>query len=94
MQVSFTGQIIEWRGPAPFYWVPLPEAESQEIKQIASLLSYGWGVIPVTVQLKSKSWTTSLMPQNGQYLVPIRNDVRLPLKLQLGESVEINLEFK
>lgn len=93
MQVEFSGELIEWRGPAPFYWVAVPEQESQEIKEIAAMLTYGWGVIPVAVTIKHKTWTTSLMPKDGRYFVPIRNDVRLPLKLELGDNLGLTLDF-
>jgi len=93
MQVDFSGELIEWRGPAPFYWVSVPEQESQEIKEIAAMLTYGWGVIPVEVTIKHKTWTTSLMPKDGRYLVPIRNDVRVPLKISLGDILELTLDF-
>lgn len=93
MQVEFSGELIEWRGPAPFYWVAVPEQESQEIKEIAAMLTYGWGVIPVEVTIKYKTWTTSLMPKDGRYFVPIRNDVRLPLKLALGDNLGLTLDF-
>ncbi|WP_185063077.1 DUF1905 domain-containing protein [Pseudonocardia eucalypti] len=28
MELVFTGQVIEWRGPAPYYFVPVPEDDS------------------------------------------------------------------
>ncbi|MGX1365969.1 hypothetical protein RKD19_001328 [Streptomyces canus] len=24
MHLTFTGRVIEWRGPAPYYFVPVP----------------------------------------------------------------------
>jgi Domain of unknown function (DUF1905) len=29
---AFEGPVIEWRGPAPFYFVAIPEDESADIK--------------------------------------------------------------
>ncbi|NDC19440.1 MAG: DUF1905 domain-containing protein, partial [Microbacteriaceae bacterium] len=51
MDFTFTAEMIEWRGPAPFYYLPIPKDICEEIKAAAKLLSYGWGVIPVTATI-------------------------------------------
>jgi hypothetical protein len=70
MQISITGDIFEWRGPAPFLFVAVPDDASRDIKALAALVSYGWGVIPVTAQLGTTTWTTSLFPKKGRYPHP------------------------
>ncbi len=65
MSFEFTGKIWHWRGPAPYYFVTVPAEESSEIKAIASLVTYGWGVIPVLAQIGETQWQTSLFPQKG-----------------------------
>ncbi len=47
MELVFVGTVIEWRGPSPYYFVPVPETESSDVREIASMATYGWGVIPV-----------------------------------------------
>ncbi|MEY4296449.1 MAG: hypothetical protein RL016_295, partial [Actinomycetota bacterium] len=42
MEFRFEGDIVEWRGPAPFYFVPLPEDVAAEIKLVENQASYGW----------------------------------------------------
>ncbi|HLO98446.1 MAG TPA: DUF1905 domain-containing protein, partial [Fimbriimonas sp.] len=69
---NFEGVAIEWRGPAPFVFVPVPTDISVDIKEMSSKLTYGWGVIPATVTIGSTTYTTSLFPKNGAYLVPIK----------------------
>ncbi len=32
MEWEFAGPVIEWRGPAPFYFVAVPDEESADIK--------------------------------------------------------------
>ena len=83
--------MVEWRGPAPFYFVPIPIEISDEIKADAQLLSYGWGVIPVTAAIGKTRFATSLIPRDGVYLLPIKNAARLPEKLQLGQIVDVEL---
>lgn len=93
MLLEFSNEMIEWRGPAPFYYVPVPPEESELIKETARQTSYGWGVIPVRVTIGRTEFTTSLFPRNGIYLVPVKNAVRLPEKLSLGDVVEVALEI-
>ena len=93
MQFVINGPMIEWRGPAPFYFVPIPADQSAQVKASAALLTYGWGVIPVEGRIGKTEFTTSLIPRDGVYLVPIKNIVRLPEKLALGDQIEISLRF-
>jgi hypothetical protein len=57
------------------------------------MVTYGWGVIPCTVTIGSTSVTTSLFPKDGGYLVPIKNALRLPEKLLVGDIVEVTLSI-
>ena len=93
MDFTFTAEMIEWRGPAPFYYLPIPKDICEEIKAAAKLLSYGWGVIPVTAAIGKTTYTTSLFPKDGIYLLPVKNAVRLPEKLELGMKVKVKLSL-
>jgi hypothetical protein len=91
MEFEFDGEIIYWRGPSPFHFVAVPEDESAEIKAISNELTYGWGVIPVTVRIGRTTWTTSLFPKDDRYLVPIKVAVRRAERLELGDVVGLRL---
>jgi len=93
MRLNFVSDMFEWRGPSPFYFVRVPDDESQMIRDVASLVTYGWGVIPVTATIGSSTVTTSLFPKDGGYLVPIKNAVRLPEKIAVGDSVHVTLSI-
>ena len=93
MNLKFSAEVIYWRGPAPFYFVPVPEAQSAKIKAEAVRLTYGWGVIPVTVKIGKTEFTTSLFPKNGIYLVPIKNVVRLAEDLDVDDPVSVTLQL-
>ena len=69
----------------------MPETESREISDVASLVTYGWGAIPVTVRIGETAWTTSLFPRNGRYLVPLKDAVRKVEDLALGDTVDVEL---
>ena len=90
--LEFTGPIWEWRGPAPFYFVTVPEAECEMIKDISNIVTYGWGMIPVQVTLGKTVWTTSLWPKGGRYVVPLKDKVRKAEGVSDGDTVMIKLE--
>jgi hypothetical protein len=50
-------------------------------------------VIPVTVSVGATTAATSLFPKDGGYLVPVKNAVRLPEKLSVGDIVEVTLSI-
>lgn len=60
LRIVFRGEIWYWRGPAPFLFVTVPDDGSAAIHAIAPVVTYGWGVIPVTVRLGGTVWPTSL----------------------------------
>ncbi len=91
MIFEFTGEIIYWRGPAPFLFVPVPDVPSQNIKAIANAVSYGWGVIPVQASLGNTTWKTSLFPKDGHYLVPIKMLVQKAEQIGVGDQVTIQI---
>jgi hypothetical protein len=93
MNLKFSAEVIYWRGPAPFYFVPVPEGQSAKIKAESARLTYGWGVIPVTVKIGKTEFTTSLFPKNGIYLVPIKNVVRFAEDLEVDDQVSVTLQL-
>ena len=94
MKIEFTGIIWFWRGPAPWYFVTVPEKESHDLSVISGLVTYGWGVIPVHVRIGDTEWTTSLFPKDGGYIVPIRANVRKAEDLEEGDQVTVRLEVR
>ena len=92
MIIEFEGNIFYWRGPAPFLFVAVPEEPSHDIKTISSMVTYGWGVIPVRVRIGETEWKTSLFPKDGRYLVPIRLSVQESENLAVGDHVVIRLQ--
>ena len=86
-----TGEVIEWRGPAPYTFVALPDDAAQHVADLAPDVSYGWGVVPVQVELGASTWTTSLFPKDGGYLVPLRAKERRREVVDLGDVVSMTL---
>lgn len=78
-------------GPRPWFFVTVPEKQSQDLKAISGFVTYGWGVIPVHVRIGKTEWTTSLFPKDGRYLVPIKASVREAENLEEGNTVTVRL---
>jgi hypothetical protein len=91
MELEFTGELWSWRGPAPFHFVTVPDAECAELSRLARLVSYGWGMVPVTATLGGTEWTTSLFPKDGRYLVPVKDAVRSAEGIEVGDVVTVGL---
>ncbi len=91
MVLEFVGEAIEWRGPAPFIFVPVPPELSAEIKAISASITYGWGVIPAVVQVGETRFSTALFPRKGIYLVPLKVVVQRAENLTLGQMVNVHL---
>jgi hypothetical protein len=91
VELEFEAEVIEWRGPAPYYFVPVPDPLCEDLRVAARDVSYGWGVIPVTVRIGGTSWTTSLFPKDGGYLVPLKDRVRSAEDIAEDDMVDVVL---
>jgi GNAT superfamily N-acetyltransferase len=90
LELEFTGEIFQWRGPAPYYFVRVPEEESLELKAVSSGRYYR-GMIRVRAWIGDTEWSTSLWPKDGCYVLPIRDSVRKPRGLADGDTVSAHL---
>ncbi len=86
----FDGEIIEWRGPAPYFFVVMPESDSADLKEEARSLIY-WGQVPVRVVIGGTEFSTALFPKDGRYLVPLRAAVRKAEGIGEGDVVAVTL---
>jgi hypothetical protein len=89
--LEFRGEIWFWRGPSPYHFVTVPEDESAELQAASTLVTYGWGMIPVIARIGQTEWTTSLFPKDGGYIVPVKDKVRRAEGIDAGDSVVIRL---
>lgn len=90
MEFEFEGPVIEWRGPAPFFFVAIPEEESADIKFAAKGIEY-WGQVPVLVRIKDIEFSTALFPKDGRYLLPLKDAVRKSAQIAEDEIVAVEL---
>lgn len=93
MRIEFSGEVWYWRGPAPFFFVTVPEDDSRELKAVSGAVTYGWGMIPVRARIGETTWKTSLFPKDGRYLVPLKDAVRRAEGIGEGDVVTVVLEL-
>ncbi|MFC8190120.1 DUF1905 domain-containing protein [Cellulomonas sp. NPDC057328] len=89
MELRFGGEVIWWRGPAPYHFVALPDPEADRLRAVASRVTYGWGCIPATVTLGATTFTTSIFPKDGGFRVPLKAAPRRAEGVELGDDVTL-----
>jgi hypothetical protein len=89
--LEFDGEIIQWRGPAPYLFVAVPQHHVGEIRFAAREASYGWGVVPVEARIGATDFTTSLFPRDETYLLPVKVAVQKSEQVGVGDKVAVVL---
>ena len=89
MDLEFAGEVVWWRGPAPYHFVALPEPQAARLRVVASRVTYGWGCIPATVSLGATTFTTSIFPRDGGFMVPVKVAARRAEGVELGDDVTL-----
>jgi hypothetical protein len=92
MHLEFSGDVWFWRGPSPYHFVTVPDEECAELEMASPFVSYGWGMIPVSARIGETVWTTSLFPKDGGYVVPVKDAVRKAERLDIGDTVTIEVD--
>jgi hypothetical protein len=91
MEWEFDAEVFQWRGPAPYYFVETPDDVDAFLHDHAAELTYGWGVIPARVRVGETEVSTSLIPRDDVYLVPLKVALRRPQGIDDGDVVRVQL---
>ncbi|MGR6320186.1 DUF1905 domain-containing protein [Micromonospora soli] len=91
MEMEFSGEVWFWRGPAPWHFVTVPAEQCAELEAASAVVTYGWGMIPVTARIGETGWVTSLWPKDGRYIVPVKASVRKAEGIETGDTVTVRL---
>jgi hypothetical protein len=94
VDVAFSGEVIVWRGPAPYYFVRLPDQPAAAVHAVSRVATYGWGCIPVSARIGDSEFGTALFPKDGGYLLPIKAVVRKAEQLEQGDVVPVQLVIR
>ena len=92
LEFEIQGEVWYWKGPAPFHFLTLDEEASRTLKDIAGLVTYGWGMIPVSARIGSTRFTTSLFYKDNRYVLPVKTNVRNAEDIKEGNLVTAHIE--
>lgn len=90
VELNFVAPLVEWRGPAPHHFVPLPEDEADLVDQVKAEIAY-WGVVPVRAWIGGSEFTTAMFPRDNTFFLPIKAAIRAAEDIELGDQVEVRL---
>ncbi|MDA8322467.1 MAG: DUF1905 domain-containing protein [Actinomycetota bacterium] len=93
MEWTFTGEVIEWRGPSPYLFVAMSPEDSEDVREEARGLIY-WGQVPVRVTIGGTEFTTALFLRDGRYLVPVKAAVQRAEGIGEGAVVDVILRVR
>jgi hypothetical protein len=91
VELEFSAEVFYWRGPSPFYFLAVPARLCRDLRDVSGQVSYGWGMVPVTVTIGSTTWRTSLWPKDDGYVVPVKAVVRAAENLDEGSVPTVRL---
>ncbi len=92
MECEFSGRVFEWRGPAPYVYVAMPEEDADDLKEAARGQEY-WGQVAVTATIGDTTFETAVFPKNGTYLLPLKLAVQKAEQIELDDEVEVTLRL-
>ena len=92
VELEFSGELVEWRGPAPFHFVPLPPDEADLVDEVKAEVAY-WGVVPVCAWIGGTEFTTAMFPREDTWFLPVKDAVRRAEHVELGEVVAVRLRI-
>lgn len=94
MVLTVTGRVWYWRGPAPFFFVTVPEPLAAQLKKLEKAVSYGWGMIPVDATIGETTFYTALWPKDGLYILPLKAEIRKRECIEEGDDLTALLEVR
>ncbi len=97
LTVEFTAELWRWQSRREFWtFVSLPQAVTEEVREVAGDLPRGFGAVRVLARVGTKQWHTSVFPQEatGPYVLPVKASVRTANGLELGDPVAVWLQLQ
>lgn len=94
--ITITSLLWIWRGESAgrWYFLTVPEEQSQAIRAQAFGAPRGFGSMRVQATIGEVVWRTSVFPLNsGGYLLPVKADVRRKAGISAGDEVTVRLEL-
>ena len=94
--IRVTSLLWIWKSDAAgrWYFLTVPEEESDEIRAAAICSPRGFGSVKVEATVRDVVWQTSVFPLNGGgYLLPVKAEVRKRVGIGAGDEVTAELRL-
>lgn len=92
---EFAAQVWKWRGESAWHFLTVPEDISDEIDEITTGATGGFGSVRVEATIGATTWRTSLFPSNEveAYVLPVKKAVRLAEDRHDGDLAQVRLRL-
>ncbi|HSM01826.1 MAG TPA: DUF1905 domain-containing protein [Acidimicrobiia bacterium] len=92
---SFGAELWLYDGDAAWHFVTLPGEVADDIRARTSGERRGFGSVRVEVTVGATAWSTSIFPDrgSGNYVLPVKREVREAEGLEAGDVVEVALRL-
>ena len=94
---EFTAPVWKWSGGGATSWhfITLPFDVTDEIDDLTSNATRGFGSVRVKVTVGRSTWSTSIFPSKEQksFILPVKAAVRKSESLSDGSSARVHLEL-
>lgn len=76
-----------------WYFVSLPKAMANEIRESLKCFEEGWGRLKATAQIGNSGWKTAIWfdTKHQTYLLPIKAEIRKREKIAADDEVKLTL---
>jgi len=95
--VTFDADLWMWDARRADSWtfVSLPEAVSEEIRELTDGLPRGFGSVRVQATIGDSVWLTSIFPDTKRncYVLPVKRAVRVAEDLGINDTATVTVEL-
>jgi hypothetical protein len=86
-------KIFKWEGKGAWFFIRIEKEIAENIKDNFGMYSRSWGSLPVNVTIGSSTWKTSIFPDKGTYLLPIKSQIRKSEQIEESQTLNTKLEI-
>jgi hypothetical protein len=94
--ITVSGPLWLWNAEkGSWHFITVPEGQAAEIRLQNLAQRGGFGSVRVDATVGDVRWRTSLFPlkRTGEYLLPVKADIRRKAALSPGDEVRVVLEL-
>ena len=93
LDFTFNAELWMYHGKSAWFFVTLPQEDSEHIKFLNHHQRRGWGSVRVKAIIGTSEWQTSIFPDTkaGAYLLPVKAEIRKKETIAAGDSVTVTL---